>query len=84
MLVEGVTLTKYDPGYECEMLRVNNNETIVTKIAFEELEDNEENLRAPVEELDTNKLGKSEVQLVEERKALARLRIESRDGLPSI
>lgn len=57
---------------------------MTTKIAVQYLENDEENLRAAQEELDLNTPEKTEAELVEERKTLARLKIESRDGLPSI
>jgi hypothetical protein len=41
-------------------------------------------LRAKEEELDLNRLGKRESELVEERKTLKRLKSEFRDGMKSI
>lgn len=85
MLRNAVLLTKWDLGYEYELLRNRKpNETMVTRIAFERLENNEENLRAAEEELDLNTLGKTEAEMVGERKTLARLKIELRDRSPSI
>ena len=50
-------------GYDGhEVLRLDGNQTMVAKIAFRELGSNKGNLRAVEEELDLNRLGKSEVE----------------------
>ena len=71
-------------GYEYEVLRLDDNQTMVTEIAFQELENSKENLGAKEEGLDPNGLGKNEVELLEERKTIERLKIEFRVGLKSI
>jgi hypothetical protein len=71
-------------GYEYEVLRLDDNQTMVTEIAFQELENSKENLGVKEEGLDPNGLGKNEVELLEERKTIERLKIEFRVGLKSI